>query len=504
MGAVLAEAVTAQRQDLERRAAAAMELARRRALSPLAYATLWHRDPPRTSQREAVRPWADPGTFILLVLGGNRAGKSDVLAQMAVATAAGRDAWVWDDVRKMRVYYVREWLARNQLPADMISAEGGDVWVGSPTWGSALEQIRPKIKKLVPAGSKFNGWDNDGPADIELPNGPGCIIAKAYRQYVQEAQTWEGAAVRGIFLDEEPASEENIAAAMSRTVDYGAKIMIAVTILSGKGGWFNQKYVVKKPQDCTIRYIYGRDNPHIGAEDLERMFRNLPKWQRASRESGVATSPEGAIWPIDAAVHVTAPFLPPAEWKRYQGWDWGSRSPHCVWAAESPGEHTLPDGKTLRKGDLICYREYAPRIETTEPGLTDRRFIQEAMRVEERDAEGASVSFRVADSESPGAIAEAADLGLWLIPAAKGAGSVVAGLDLCEALLTTIDSVTQEPVMPRLFFTEDCPTLIEEATNLRWAKVREGAAKKPDDGCADHGPDCVRYIVQLRHSMGFR
>ena len=135
--------------------------------------------------------------------------------------------------------------------------------------------------------------------------------------------------------------------------------------------------------------------------------------------------------------------------------------------------------------------------------LSDRQVV--AMAIEAEGAERDLGTWqRVADSESPGAIEEAAFQGLWLQPAAKGAGSVLAGIRLLEAALQTVNAVTKEPQMPSLYFFEGaCPILWEELEGMRWAEDRPGKEPAPAPG-PDHGPDALRYILQLRQSLGFR
>jgi hypothetical protein len=222
------------------------------------------------------------------------------------------------------------------------------------------------------------------------------------------------------------------------------------------------------------------------------LIASAPAWQRAARDRGEFTAPEGRIYgQFDRAVHEVAPFALPKEWLRWVGIDWGSRTGHIVWAAEDP------------RGQLWVYRELAIRRSTLEPAVPTRRLLEMARELEGPEA-AESMIYRVADSEDPGAIEEAAYQG-WLCEAAvKGPGSVVAGINLLDALLATVDPVSLEPQVPRLRIFSACPVLLGELEEYRWAKVAEGADPRPDPACPDHGPDALRYLVGLRAALGMR
>src|SRR6056300_1389944 len=81
----------------------------------------------RTSQREAILNVLRHSEAFLLS-GGNRSGKTESGAGMlSVAFAAGSGEW-----------WVREWMALNQIPVDLIPQEPSEVWVSALSYGDAL------------------------------------------------------------------------------------------------------------------------------------------------------------------------------------------------------------------------------------------------------------------------------------------------------------------------------------------------------------------------------
>ena len=461
------------------------EARRRQALAPLAYADLWHHSPPRTSQREALRMMSAPGVLLGLCVGGNRTGKSELAAMYAILCAAGRDAVIRDGRRE--VPWVRRFLARAGLPEGLIRPAPCEVWVASPTFAAARKQIRPKIRRWLPAGSRYRSWNSDSEAEAVIAGtgGKGLITSKAYRQYDHDDQTWEGAAIGGLICDEQPNSYDCLAAGLSRLVDLEGQAFMSVTPLRGTRDWLYEELVRAAPPWVAMRTLHGADNPHISEEMRQLMLSSQPEWSRASRDRGVFGDVEGRIYPFSRGAHVVPACSPPSAWPRIVAVDWGSRAPHVLWIAESPA------------GQLIVYRELAPRIELTAPGLTSRRLVSMAIDAETHAGDLGGEVYRVADSEDPGAIAEAAELGWWVAPAVKGPGSVTRGITLVEALLQTIDPITGELVAPRLVVTEDCPVLIEELENYR-----HHSRSSPENVIPvkrdDHGADALRYAVQYR------
>lgn len=463
----------------------------RRRQAPLAYSRLWHSA--QTSQRTALLPLVVAGILMLAIVGGNRTGKSELAIQYAVACAAGRDAYV--DTPRGRFYWVREWLRTNELPEELIPLGPGRVWVGSPTYGSAVEQIRPKLKTWCPDGTEFRSWDSKtAEAEAQLPNG-GAVVSKAYSAYDANPQSWEGANVRACVLDEQPNSRENLTAAMSRLIDQRGQLIIALTHLRGKQDWFYKDLLAKGETWLAIQRLWGEDNPWIPQDRRAMFIASVPAWQRASRDRGETTSPEGRIYPwFDRATHVVDRFPVPPDWRRWVGIDWGGRTAHIVWAAEAP------------TGKLYVYRELAIRRSTVEPACSDQQLVAEARRLE-ADAGEAHLGYdRVADCESPGAIEEAWEQGYLCTPIEKFDGSVKFGIELVDAMLCTADPVSfATRIEPRIYLLRGAaPVLEEELECYVWADTREGQKPKPSAGCSDHGCDALRYLVQYRDMMGGR
>ena len=464
-----------------------------RTAAPLAYVRLWHREAPRTSQRRAAEMALDPRVRIALVNGGNRAGKTDLGAQWALAHALGRNH-----------PQVQAWARINGLDVRRIQPGPGVVWAVSLTFQDSRRYVREKLSKYLPAGTEFRQWNAENEAEALLPGG-GKIVCKAW---AQGREGMQGDAIHGLWADEEPPDQSAWNEALMRLGDFSGRALVTFTPLMGLT-WMYDKYVKTPPKNVGNAYIHGTDNPHVPPEVLLELLSGFSEKEQAARQRGEWVQVEGRLYPFDRAIHVVAPFEIPAHWLRWVGIDWGARSPHVVWLAEDP------------QGNLYAYRELAPRRTTGEPGITDRQLVEWMLQSEaesmvrvvdekgvetwEPETDACRNWYRVADSESPGALEEAAQQGLWLTPATKGPGSVLAGVRLVESFLQTAHPVTGTEQKPRLYLIEGaCPVLLEELTGMRWAKQRPGHEPAPDPACADHGPDGVRYVIQFRQQLGMQ
>lgn len=473
-----------------------------RGLHPLAYARVWHREGldttphpdfptgrPRTSQRDALN--ACVGTVATAILGGNGAGKTEVVGQLAVAASLGRHH---EDVQR--------WLASNGLDPRLVPPYPGRVLVSALTGNDSRRVVRRKVARYLPAGARWVNQQGDGeayayPLGQGTADGGGVIVFKSNDQGASKHQADEWDIIIGDEEHDEEVFEEWLGR-MGRRPWRGGFIVLSMTPLKGFT-WVYRDFLDKPKEGYKATEIHGIDNPHLDQAGRKRRFSGLSAARRASREFGRFAAIAGRVYDAwDRRVHVIPPTLPPPEWPRWQGIDWGARAPHVLWAAEDP------------RGRMVVYRELAPRRTTEEPpirlsalldGIREAEEAEMAQHPEER--RGALTWYRVADSEDPAAIQEAAYLGLMLSPAPKGPGSVMHGITLVQALLACQDGYTLEEREPTLVVTEDCPQLIREIEGMQWAPQRVGQDPKPDPSCADHGPDALRYMAELRASLGY-
>jgi len=472
------------RADLERAAAAALELQRRRREHPLRYARLWDQPLPRTSQRRPVVQFLGGVAHVLVALGGNRTGKTELGAQLTVAHALGGDH---PDVEG--------WCAVNGLDPAAIPKGPGTVCASSLTLGDSLRYGRPKLDRYLPASAAWHNRFGQGEAWVRLPNG-GTILCKSNDQ---GRRSYQGDSWRLAWLDEEhdePVYDEVVV----RLLDQGGRVCLTMTPLLGLtwvwDRWVDDREAATEAHaavraDSVVTELFMEDNPFLAPADVARFLASVPADQREARLHGGFRDPKGRRFPgFDRHVHVILPRPIPPEWPRWCGVDWGARSPNAVWIAEDKANDLL-----------VVFDELAPRsvADKGEAPIVQEDFLRDLGQHEKRHP--GPPRLRIADSEDPSGIVLAARLGVPMIPAPKGAGSIEAGLNAIETRLQ-LQTPAGVAISPRLVVFSTCASLIRELTEAKWAPSKPGKAPEIDPLSKDHGLDCVRYILAQRAAMG--
>ena len=407
----------------------------------------------RTSQREAAIRFANTGEAFLCT-GGNRAGKTQFGAQLAIAIAAGRDQW-----------WVKEWMRLNNLPENLIQRKPQTVWYAALSYGDALEYGRPKLEQYAPQGTKYVRWRAQDRGSMKLPNG-GRIVSLSVDA---GREKFQGASVKFVWMDEEPTVDV-FDECMLRTVDTQGKILITATPLKGLSFLYDF-FVDQQPQGFDRYAISGLDNPFISSNKLRRAVAHLSEASQNARLFGMFTSQSGLVYPeFDRAVHVVKPFQIPDHWPRDMCIDFGVRNPFaCLWIAHDEDEDAL-----------YVYREYYKTEKTT---LENGRMIL-ALGAKDPD-----LRWVVADPESKdGRLLLARELGIHTKPAPKHIG-----------VMETINQVKDRLKLdangrPALYVFSSCKELIKEFRKYKWSKTK---GKDRPEKMHDHGLDALRYEVSF-------
>lgn len=95
--------------------------------------------------------------------------------------------------------------------------------------------------------------------------------------------------------------------------------------------------------DVIAHWLHMADNPHLPADEVQRILASYGPHERAARERGEFTALEGRVYGGWARhLHVVPAFDPPAAWDRYWGIDFGTRNPCAVvCAALDPADDVL-------------------------------------------------------------------------------------------------------------------------------------------------------------------
>lgn len=454
-------------------AEAAQVVEYRRALHPMKYATLWDRPAPRTSQRRAVADMLQARALVTLISGGNRAGKTEVGAQIAVAFASGSAN---PDIIA--------WAARNHLDISFIPRNPGRVWSASLTFADSRRYIREKISKYLPIGTRFRNWGADNEAEAHLPGG-GVIVCKSWDQ---GRGAFQGDSIRLLWADEEPPDASAWMEGMVRVVDQRGCGLITFT--PGLKGltWVWEKYVRDFRPEVVVRELWGEDNPYVDPAHLALVLSSVSASERAARARGQWQQAEGTVFDnFRRDLHVIPSFIPDVDWERAAGYDFGFRDP---WVQLLSALDPSGDG-TLHIFSELYQRE-----------LTTTKAIPLCIRLRE---EGGGQYEGVADSSGTDSRYTMADAGIGTMASKKGEGSIINGIGkIYDLLSSTIDRP------PRLVIHDRCVNLVRELENLAWkdggkqaTTTRRGTCKG-DNG--DHAIDALRYLLQAYPSLspGYR
>jgi phage terminase large subunit-like protein len=410
----------------------------------------------RTSQIEI--PLSFPREAFL-VAGGNRAGKTQLGAQMAVAFAAGRQEW-----------WVKQWASLNNIPLELLPPEPSTVLSSGLSYADSAEYIRPKILEYLPQGCKFRNWSGAGRSTVTFPNG-GRIIAMSADSGREKYQGMGGRGLRAIslaWLDEEhpePIFEE----CLLRCTDtpYGGKILLTMTPLKGMT-WVHSKFIEKQLDGFGAVTISGLDNPFVSSVKLRRATQHLSKESQDSRLYGAFTTQAGLIYQeFTRQTHVIPSRELPVDWPRYRGIDFGVRNPFCcLWVAHDEDTDTLH-----------VYREYL---------ITEKTTLESGRVVYALSKKDPAFAWTSADPESKdGRLTLARYCNIPTKPAPKHLG-VHEGIQYVKHRLMLDAEGT-----PALVVHDCCKHLIREFRLYRWKpdQKRDQPIKRDD-----HALDALRYI----------
>ena len=299
--------------------------------NPIATATLWDRPSPRSAQLAAVRRALNSDLHAVVLLGGNRSGKTEAGAMLAVLCALGSDD------PSVRVFAKRNGLTAAEL--NEIPSSPGLVCCSALTGNDSIRVQREKVAAYLPAGTKWTNRYGHGEATAKLPNG-GTLIFKSndQRERAYQGADWD------LFWCDEEHSERVFNEGRMRLVDRAGRSLFTMTPLKGRT-WVWRRFISEPEPRSAVYALNARDNPHIPQEYLDALLRRYGPHERAARERGEFTALEGRIYAFDRELHVVSSFEPPAEWPVYVGIDFGTRNPFAAvfvpWVALAS---TLPAG----------------------------------------------------------------------------------------------------------------------------------------------------------------
>ena len=259
---------------------------------------------------------------------------------------------------------------------------------------------------------------------------------------------------------------------------------------------------VKISQVCYHGNFY--DNPNVPDEDrakLELELQHNPSLKKSWIEGSWDTVHGGAFDNFDERVHVVKRIKLPDSEEMDRVMDWGSSSPCAIlWCVTLKNDltvsnHVLPVGSVVVVNELLLHKEGKPTEGLfLNPTQTAHAILEEEARMRVRgiisdkyDVRVGPADTQIFDRNVDNPLAETHSIagrmeaaGVPFMRAYKEPGTRIQGKQLLRELLGE----------KKIFFTEDCPYLIDQLPRL------QNNPKDPEDvlKCKeDHLYDALRY-----------
>lgn len=301
-------------------------------------------------QKRIFDRW-DKDAKVVLVRGGNRSGKSEAGAPVAVAWALGKDYF--------RNEPAWEWVQRLPIPEPP-----NNIWIVGLDF--------PTVKNVLWYEKLSNGKDHPGflPSGAERDAVIKKISESDFQVYFKNGsvitcksadsgrEKFQGASVDLVWIDEEP-DLDIYEECRQRTADCAGKILVTVTPLIDISSGVREPWVFdlyeqsvkgsKEVQAFTLSVLSNRYVPEDEKRRLKEYWAGKPDEQ--ARLYGDFVRRSGLVYSDwNPSKHVTKPVRLPSEWKRVACIDPAPTGPTaCLWAAITPS------------GDMYVYREYYER-----------------------------------------------------------------------------------------------------------------------------------------------
>lgn len=433
---------------------------------------------PQEQQRDAIKLF-QPHVKVFGILGGNRAGKTELGAFIAVAWALGKDVFRGEPV----------WELVKDLP---IPKPPNNIWVVGLDFSTLRDVIwREKFRqgRDHPPFFPRNVVVKEGDFQAFWPNGS-VITGKSADSGWEKFQ---GASVDLVWIDEE-CEERVFDECYQRTLDCAGKILLTLTPLTDIHSAVTSPWVFdlyeewkKGRKDFHFAQLSLLNNPHVPEEEKKRA---MEKWaghpEEKARLYGEFVQRSGLVYPTwDAKKHRIKPFEIPSWWPRIVSIDPAATGvTAAVWAAISP------------EGWMYLYREYYEK---------DRIVSEHAKGILLRCG-GDPIDFWLLDptwGKQRNAENHKQNYQLWReagIPVRLPDVGDDYGLNVSREYLNA--TVTPNSRHPKLLVFEGLPAFEDEITHYTWDSFskgpQKGLSKEKPRKRNDHLMNAWQYLCAVR------
>jgi phage terminase large subunit-like protein len=284
-----------------------------------------------------------------------------------------------------------------------------------------------------------------------------------FKSYDQGRKAFQGTEKHLIWPDEEPP-EDVYTEMVMRGRDVDGQIIATFTPLSGRTPLVSRFLNFDKERAAgrsIVSVMCGMDDvPHLTEDEKRELLAAVPEWQRQARRTGAPVVGTGLVYSVDESKYVMRPIRLEAHWRRGFGFDYGIHNTAFVYFAIDDDTDTVYVYKDYKDGEK-------PIVVHAAAMLAQGKWIKGVGDASAKDSDGAQI------------VAKYRQAGVEMALAAKGAGSVMAGI---EEVLNRLET-------GRLKVFSTCNHLLTEIRN--YAFDEKGAIKKEND----HVLDALRYAV---------
>lgn len=247
-------------------------------------------------------------------------------------------------------------------------------WVGFPDYKFYVRTTMPTFRALVPQDRIIQFHETEKWVTLRRDDGTTATIF--FMSYESGRDTWQGAAVDFIWLDEE-CPEDIYREALARLIDRRGDMLITQTPVSGMGWLYDRLYLpaLSNPSSgVTVvqAALASRDSrreldvgeslvPHLTREQILRFAQGIPDPdERSIRIFGEFRARSGVVYKqYKPEVHVIPAFDVPSHWEVWAGVDSGYHGFAVVFFAMSPDGRVYVVDEYFSQEEVIRVRAAA-------------------------------------------------------------------------------------------------------------------------------------------------
>lgn len=392
------------------------------------------------------------------VFGGNRSGKTECGAAECVWLALGEHPF------KPNRPDAQGWVVSlsQQVQRDVAQAK-------------VLKYLPPRrIEDIVMVSGRKSAPEYGIIDSILVRNAFGGLSRIGFKSCDQGREKFQGASLDFVWFDEEPP-EDVYEECRMRVFDRGGYIFGTMTPLKGLTWVYDEiELNVRSDPEVWSTRMEWKDNPYLGAAEVENMLAVTSEEQQESRRFGRFTDGFGPVYPeFEPSRHVIEPFAVPPDWQAAVSIDPGLNNPtSCHFYAVDYDGRVYVVAEHYERGKDVDY--HAERILSLADSLGWRRDSSGRLRAL---IDSAATQRTLASEKS---VAELfSERGISV--------NTRVNKDLYSGIQRVKSLFCQNP--PRIFVFANCVNLIRELKGYRWG---DGDRPRKAD---DHALDELRYFV---------